>query len=67
MMDLLARKSSSGDVSFHLAQSLLASHEWGLALKALDEGIKKGQLSDPEQAQQLLNDIRQRLGIRGSD
>ena len=67
MMDLLARKSSNGDVSVHLAQSLLASHEWGLALRALNEGMKKGQLSDPDHAQRLLNDIRQRLGISRTD
>jgi hypothetical protein len=64
MLKLLVHKSASGDLSVNLAQSLMESHEWGLALKNLNEGLKKGGLSDPERAQQLFHDLCQRLGIK---
>ena len=63
MMNLLAQKSTSGDLSINLAQRQMASNEWGLALKNLNDGLEKGGLSDPEQAQRLFTDLCQRLGI----
>ncbi len=63
MIQLLARKSKTGDVSIQLARQLLERNEWGLALKALEEAFRKGGLSDPYQARRLLQDVSQRLGL----
>ena len=45
----------------------MESHEWGLALRALNEGLSKGGLSDPELTHRLFDDLCQRLDIRGCE
>jgi len=64
MIEHLSKKSVSGDLSINLAKRYLANDEWGLARRALEEGLKKGELSDPEQAHRLFDDVCQRLSIR---
>ena len=61
MIELLARKSRSGDVSINKAKQHLARHEWGLARLALEEGMSKGGLHDQREVDRLLEDIRHRL------
>lgn len=67
MLDLLCRKSSCGDLEVNLARHHLACHEWGRARLALERGLAKGQLSEPEQAQMLLQEVRDRLGFSGGE
>ncbi len=66
MLDLLCRKSSSGDLDVNLARHHLASHEWGRARMTLERALAKGRLSEPEQARILLQEVRDRLGVRGA-
>lgn len=63
MIDLLTKKAASGDICINLAAQYLGQNEWGLAKRAVEEGFAKGHLSDPEEAQALLRDICQRLGL----
>ena len=63
MLDLLCRKSGCGDLDVNLARRHLACHEWGRARLALERGLAKGRLSEPEQARLLLQEIRDRMGI----
>ncbi len=67
MLDLLCRKSTCGDLEVNLARHHLACHEWGRARLALERGLAKGQLSEPEQAQMLLQEVWDRLGVRGAE
>ena len=67
MLDLLCRKSTCGDLEVNLARRHLACHEWGRARLALERGLAKGQLSEPEQAQMLLQEVRDRLGFSGGE
>ena len=53
MLDLLCRKSSSGDLDVNLAMRHLASHEWGRARMTLERALAKGRLSEPEQARSI--------------
>jgi hypothetical protein len=41
----------------------LGRHEWGLALKAVESGIDKGRLSDPDHAVRLREEIVIILGL----
>lgn len=66
MPDLLCRKSSSGDLDVNLAKRHLASHEWGRSRTTLERALTKGRLSEPEQALILLQEVRDRLGVRGA-
>lgn len=66
MLDLLCRKSSNGDLDVNLARRHLASHEWGRARMTLERALAKGRLSEPEQARILLQEVRDRLGVRGA-
>jgi hypothetical protein len=63
MIDLLSRKTASGDLDVNLALHHLANHEWGLARTAIENGLAKGGLSEPNMAGILLQDIYARLGI----
>ena len=63
MLDLLTMKSASGDLCINLAAQYLGQHEWGLAKKAVEEGLAKGHLSEPDRAHALLQDIYRRLGM----
>ena len=65
MLDLLCRKSTCGDLEVNLARHHLACHEWSRARLALERGLAKGRLSEPEQAQMLLQEVWDRLGVRG--
>jgi hypothetical protein len=67
MLDLLCRKSNCGDLEVNLAMRHLANHEWGRARMALERGLAKGLLSEPEQAHLLLQEVRARLGVRGAE
>jgi hypothetical protein len=54
MIDLLAKKSSNGDLYIVQATLHMANHEWGLARIAIERGIAKGDLSNPERAYTLM-------------
>ena len=66
MLDLLCRKSSCADLQVNLARQYLASHEWGRARMALEKGLAQGRLSEPEQARILLQEVCDRLGVKGT-
>ncbi|PLW69908.1 hypothetical protein DWB85_17165 [Seongchinamella sediminis] len=66
MLQFLCRKSISGDIDVNLAMRHLASHEWGRARVILERALAKGRLSEPEQARILLQEARDRLGVRGA-
>ena len=66
MLDLLSRKSSSGDLDVNLAMRHLASHEWGRARMTLERALAKGRLSEPETVSTLLQEVCNRLGVRCS-
>ena len=57
MIDMLSKKVASGDLCISLALRHLRNHEWGLAKMAIEEGIAKGQLSEPNNARTLLKNI----------
>jgi hypothetical protein len=61
MIDLLAGKCVTGDISVNMAQQLMSKQEWGLAKRAVEQALEKGGLSNPASAQRLLEDISQRL------
>lgn len=63
MIDILSRKTTGGDLCINLARHHLKMHEWGLAKKAAEEGLARGQLSEPDKANALLRDICSRLSI----
>lgn len=67
MLDLLCRRSTCGDLEVNLARYHLACHEWGRARLALERGLAKGRLSEPEQARMLLQEVWDRLGVRGAE
>ena len=66
MLDLLCRKSSGGDLDVNLAKQYLARHEWGQARMALERGLAKGGLSEPQGARALLQEVQACLGARGT-
>ena len=66
MLDLLCRRSSCADLDINLARQYLARHEWGQARMALERGLAKGRLSEPEKARDLLQEVCERLGVRVS-
>ena len=63
MLELLCRRSKCADLDVNLAWQYLARHEWGQARMALERGLAKGQLSEPEKARDLLQEVCDRLGI----
>lgn len=63
MIDLLSKKVRSGDIYINIALQHLLNQEWGRARMALENGISKGQLSEPDKAIALLQDTNRRLGI----
>lgn len=66
MIDFLTTKSVSGDLCINRAVQHLDQHEWGLARRAVEEGLAKGHLTEPDRARELLRDIYRRLGIEGN-
>lgn len=63
MIELIARKATSGQVCINKAKMHLERHEWGLARMAIEDGINKGGLKDNCEVEKLLSDIRRRLCI----
>ena len=63
MIEILSRRCHSGDLCINLARQHLGNNEWGLAHMALQEGLARGRLSEPDTARALMKDICQRLGI----
>lgn len=63
MIELLSRKSTSGDLLISLARHHLENHEWGLARLAVEDGLARGHLSDPDLAHELLQDVARRMGV----
>ncbi|MCB1847254.1 MAG: hypothetical protein KDI04_07650 [Halieaceae bacterium] len=61
MIEIVARKAATGEVSINKARMHLARHEWGLARMALEDGLSKGGLIDHFEAEELLQDICNRL------
>lgn len=63
MIELLSKKTSSGDLYINMARDYLSKHEWGLAKMSVERGLDKGALSEPNHARELLQEIRLRLAI----
>jgi hypothetical protein len=63
MLDLLSGKSSSGDLYVNLAVRHLEGHEWGQAKMAIEKGLSKGRLTEPDKAVRLLQDVCYRMGV----
>ena len=63
MLELLAKKSSRGDLFVNLARQHLLNHEWGLARMAVEDALARGQLSDFELVRSLQAEIDDRLGL----
>jgi len=63
MLDLLARKASTGDLYVNMAEHHLENHEWGQAIMAIEKAVAKGRLSEPDRVGTVLRDIHDRLGI----
>lgn len=63
MIDLLSKKVRGGDMYIFIARQHLDNQEWGRARMALENGIAKGRLSEPDKASALLQDTYTRLGI----
>ena len=51
---LLEKKLQSGNCSIQIGKILLEQHSWGDAARALNNGIAKGNLEDPNEASALL-------------
>lgn len=66
MLDLLCRKSNGGNLDVNLAREHLARHEWGQARMALERGLAKGGLSEPQEARALLREVLACTGARGT-
>lgn len=49
MIDVLAKRCSSGDVWICAAKKYLRENEWGMAFRAVHAGLDKGSLSDVEE------------------
>ena len=62
MLELVAQKSRTGEVAVNVAAQCLGRHEWGQARFWLEAAIKKGFLSEPEQARVMLKEVHSRLG-----
>ena len=63
MIDALTMKLVSGDLYVNLAKLHLTNHEWGLARKAIDSGLAKGELSDLAEARRLSREISCLLSV----
>ena len=63
MLHLLAKKSTSGEMSVNLAEHYLANHEWGLAKQAIEEALSKSGLLDMDHALRLLGDVCLCMGV----
>ncbi len=61
MLELISRKSSTGDISVNLAEHYLARQEWGRARMALLRGLEKGGLTRPARAHELMLAIETQL------
>ena len=66
MTELLATKSNRGDMYLSIARMHLEKHEWGLARKAIETALDKGQLTDEREARRLRLEIYARLGRKVS-
>ena len=64
MLEIISKKSKSGDLYINLARQYLDSHEWGLAKKAVEQGFIRGRLSEPGRAHALKEEIHQCMGIQ---
>ena len=63
MIDLLSSKAASGDIYINMAMQYLERHEWGQAMLAVEKAVAKGRLSEPDQVDAVLQEIRDRLGL----
>ena len=59
----MARISTCGDYDVKVAEYYLQKMEWGLAVQYLEGGIRKGSLSDENNAYRLLGDSYHCLGL----
>jgi len=63
MIELLSKRTVSGDLFVNLAKHHLQLHEWGLARIAIENAIERGELSEPRRAHKLKRAIERSLGI----
>lgn len=59
-MKVLAKQSPHGDLDLLLAKHYLASHQWSLALRHVENSIKKGNRFDSG----IVNPIKRELSLR---
>ena len=59
----LAGITKSGEMEVQIGKYYLANNEWGEAIMAFKEGLKKGRLSNPEEAYNLLKDACGKAGV----
>ncbi len=59
----MAKISTCGNYDVKVAELYLQKMEWGLAVKYLEGGIRKGDLSDSNNAYRLLGDSYNCLGL----
>lgn len=67
MLELIAQKSESSEVSVNLARQYLNRHEWGQARLLLQEALEKARPGDLILIHSMLEDISDRLGIANSN
>lgn len=57
MIELVARKVSSGDIYISKSRAHLDKNEWGMAYLSLQQALKKGNLSEEDKAIGLYREI----------
>lgn len=65
ILEKLAIQSSSGDLYVRMAEIYLSEKEYGQAFGAINRGLDKGNLSEPNTAHELYTEIGKLLGISG--
>lgn len=61
MTEQRSESASSGHLYVIMARVYLSKHAWGLARMSMELGLDKGSLSEPNNARELLQQIRLRL------
>ena len=63
MIEIIAKKLTSGDIYVVKSKSHLEKHEWGLAYLSILAALEKGNLSEADAAQHLYREICTRLDL----
>ena len=63
MIELVARKLTSGDVYVAKCRAHLQKNEWGMAYRSVETALLKGNLSEEDSVIILYSDVCERLGL----